>query len=94
MAILYGGAIFACRHCYRLAYPSQREAPHDRAAQRANKIRARLGWEPGILNGPGWCKPKGMHQRTYERLSAEAEKWTAASLAKMMRRFGVGPEEW
>jgi hypothetical protein len=86
VAILYGGAIFACRHCHRLAYPSQRDAPHERAA--------RLGWEPGILNGPGWCKSKGMHGRTYERLSTEAEEWTAISLAKMMRRFGVGPEEW
>jgi len=33
-----------------------------------------------------------MHQRTYERLSTEAEEWTAVSLAGMMRRFGVGPE--
>ena len=87
VAILYGGAIFACRHCHRLAYPSQRDAPHDRSARRANKIRARLGWEPGIFNGPGWRKPKGMHQRTYERLSAEAEKWTAVSLDGMMRRL-------
>jgi hypothetical protein len=42
------------------------------------------------LNGPGWRKPKGMHQRTYERLSAEVEEWTALSLAGMMQRFGVG----
>jgi hypothetical protein len=25
VAILYGGDIFACRHCYQLAYPSARE---------------------------------------------------------------------
>ena len=62
--------------------------------RRANKIRARLGWEPGIFNGPGWRKPKGMHQRTYERLAAEVGKWTEVSLAGMKRRFGVGPEEW
>ena len=94
VAILYGGAIFACRHCYRLAYPSQREPPYDRAARRAAQNRARLGRETGTLNGPGRRKPKGMHGRTYERLSTEAEEWTAISLAKMMQRFGVGPEEW
>lgn len=53
VAILYGGSIFACCHCFRLAYPSQRESAKDRATRRANKIRARLGWEPGILNGKG-----------------------------------------
>ncbi|MDG4595958.1 MAG: hypothetical protein P9F75_09785 [Candidatus Contendobacter sp.] len=58
------------------------------------KFGRRLGWESGIFNGPGWRKPKGMRQRTYERLNAEAEKWTEVSLAGMMRRFGVGLEEW
>lgn len=88
VAMLYGGAIFACRHCYQLAYPSQREPPYDRVARRADKIRARLGWEPGILNGEGG-KPKGMHWRTYERLCTEAERWTAVSAAEVMQRFGV-----
>ncbi|MGH9816034.1 MAG: hypothetical protein ACRD6I_08155, partial [Candidatus Acidiferrales bacterium] len=69
VAILYGGGIFACRHCYRLAYSSQRETADDRAARRADKIRERLSWEPGILNGNGW-KPKGMRWRTFERLEA------------------------
>lgn len=49
VAILYGGAIFACRHCYRLAYPSQREKPGDRAARQADRIRDKMGWPGGIL---------------------------------------------
>ncbi|MEK6785498.1 MAG: hypothetical protein AABY61_08460 [Nitrospirota bacterium] len=72
VAILYGGGIFACRHCYKLAYPSQRETWDGRARIRADRIRARLGWEPGILNGDG-LKPKGMHWRTFARLLAEYE---------------------
>ena len=31
VAILFGGSVFACRHCHKLAYACQREADHDRA---------------------------------------------------------------
>jgi hypothetical protein len=87
--ILYGaGRYFACRLCYRLVYESQREATDDRAARRADKIRARLGWEPGILNGNGW-KPKGMHWRTFERLTARHDELVGKSLADMARRLGL-----
>jgi hypothetical protein len=49
---------------------SSRECAGDRAARRAERLRARLGWEPGILNGEGG-KPKWMRWRTFERLAAE-----------------------
>lgn len=67
VAVLYGGAIFACRKCFRLAYPSQRENIGERAIRKAEKVRDRLGWVSGILNGEG-SKPKGMHWRTFTRL--------------------------
>ncbi len=70
VAELYGGKVFACRHCHNLAYDSQRENKHDRLARKADKIRERLGWEGGILNGHGW-KPKGMHWKTFERLQVK-----------------------
>lgn len=88
VAILYGGDIFACRRCYRLAYPSQREADYDRVARRAETIRRRLGWEPGILNGEGG-KPRGMHWRTFERLADEHNALVEASLTGAARRFGL-----
>lgn len=71
VAILYGGSIFACRHCHQLAYESTREDAGDRAARRANWIRRRLGWEAGFLNGDGW-KPKWMRWKTFWPLKAGA----------------------
>ncbi len=43
-AILYGGRIFACRKCYRLAYLSQRQTRTDRASDRAERLLRKLGW--------------------------------------------------
>ena len=68
VAVLYGGSgIFACRHCYRLAYRSQRS---NNAYAPADKLRARLGWVAGVAHPPG-DKPKGMHWKTYTRLLNE-----------------------
>jgi len=88
VAVLYGGEIFACRHCHQLVYPSQRENQMDRATRRADRIRDKLGWPGGILEGSGWGKPKGMHWRTYERLSDEHDTFVNAVSAAFMDRFG------
>lgn len=91
VAILYGGNVFACRHCQQLAYESQRETVDDRAARRADTIRRRLNWEPGILNGNAG-KPKGMHHRTYDRLLASHERHVKYCLAahrlRMVMKYG------
>lgn len=91
VATLYGGAMFACRHCHRLAYRSRRESAEVRAGRRADKIRDRLDWAPGILN-PAGDKPKGMRWKTYSRLVEEYETSARESLAGMARRFGINTE--
>jgi hypothetical protein len=88
VAVLFGGSIFACRHCHKLAYQCQRETDDDRAIRRYNTIRRRLGWKPGFLNGYGG-KPKGMHWRTFERLTAEHDAFVNASLVGMAQRLGL-----
>jgi hypothetical protein len=92
VAKLYGaGTYFLCRHCYRLAYASQREDRYDRALRRANKIRMQLGGEPGMASQfPD--RPKGMHHKTYEGLQSAvlnaeilAEERLAILLGRLQR---------
>jgi hypothetical protein len=91
VAVLYGGSVYACRHCHQLAYRSQRDSVGDRAVSRADKLRDRLGWEAGILNGDGG-KPKGMHWRTFEQLQARHDANVNQSLAGVMARFKIAVE--
>jgi hypothetical protein len=88
VAILYSGGIFACRHCYELAYESQREKGYHRAARRANWIRRRLGWKQGIFN-PNGGKPAGMHWRTFEKLKAMHDSHAQQALGGMAERLGL-----
>ena len=85
--MLYGGKVYACRHCHQLSYRTQREQSYDRAGSKADKLRDRLGWEPGILNGDG-IKPKGMHWVTFNLLAAEHDDLVNQSLAGVLGRFG------
>jgi len=76
VAVLYGGSIFACRHCYDLAYDSQREQPYSRALGRAQAIKVKLGGHPA---GDFPDKPKGMHWRTYDRLCRKFQEAESCS---------------
>jgi hypothetical protein len=70
VAVLYGGALFRCRYCHRVAYNSQNEAAMDRASRRGGRAMARLGSKEGFCGGYV-SKPKWMRWATYERLSGQ-----------------------
>ncbi len=89
VAVLYGGPVFACRHCLQLAYASQREGELARAMRRAAALRRRLGWEPDAWGAPG-DKPRGMQWRTYRRLEAALAACTGRALASLVQRQGRG----
>ena len=91
VAMLYApGKYFVCRQCGGLAYATQKEGIGDRASRRADKLRKRLGWEAGILNGSG-CKPKGMHKSTYQRLKQHHDDLVHISMLDIGRKIGFIP---
>ena len=56
--------------------------------RKADKLRGRLDWVPGILNGEGG-KPKGMHWATYGRMLDEYGKACEVTVMGMHRRLGL-----
>lgn len=89
VAVLYGaGKYFLCRHCYKLAYGSQREASYDRLLRKANTIKERLGGQPGRDYPFPW-KPKNMHWKTYWRLRKEAEQAENLGWVMAEQRYGI-----
>ncbi len=96
VAILYGGKIFGCRRCYQLVYPCQRESFPYRVSRRAEKIRDKLAWEAGCLNGHG-LKPKGMHKKTFKRLSIQHDIYVVQATAWFGGRLSLideSIEDW
>ena len=92
VAVLYGtGKLFLCRHCYDLTYGSQQEGEVDRLIRKQRNIRERLG-ASGALVDPIWRKPKGMHQKTFDRLRNEADYANNRSCLIMGRRLGINIE--
>jgi hypothetical protein len=94
VAKLYGGAVYACRHCHRLSYASQSEDRRSRAQRRAEVARAKLGWDDD------WgLRPKGMHRKTFERLAAvvdQAESEVYAETVRWLSAFSArfGDLDW
>jgi hypothetical protein len=56
---------FNCRKCTGITYQSTMGHRWDRSARRVEKLRARLYWG---AHGTVPIKPRGMHERTYQRI--------------------------
>lgn len=85
VAMLYLRTLgFGCRRCCQIAYASQSEDAIGRAWRKESKIERKLG--------DGWTRPKGMRQRTYERLLAtvvDCEERRDAALVQFLSRLGL-----
>ena len=89
IAILYGtGKYFLCRHCYGLTYESCQNGPLQRIFDRANKLKKKLGGQPGLAY-PVPYRPKGMHRRTYNKIKAEIHRLEGAGEDGMEAKWGV-----
>lgn len=96
-AVVYFGAPggrYACRHCVRVAYLSQCDDLMGRLWRKQRKVERKLAGAAGEWNG--WQRPKGMHQRTFNRLVemlGQIEKDKAATFSAQMlpllARLGV-----
>lgn len=84
VAKLYGGVMFACRHCLRLNYAIQQANKRDVPCDRSWKLRRALGCDEGFLSLPAEFirKPKGMHWRTYYRKIEQLKQVDARALAE------------
>lgn len=91
-AVLYmSGGRWTCACCANLAYASQSMDAVGRAWNKQNKIERRLAGGTGEWNG--WQKPKGMHQKTFDRLLGsidDLEDLRDAALMVFAQRY-LGP---
>lgn len=78
------GGYFICRQCQNLGYVSEQASKVDQPFHRISKIRDRLRWTPGYLNGHE-TKPKGMHWATYNRLVQQHDKYARMLNLTMQR---------
>ena len=77
---------FRCRKCAGITYQSTMGHRWDRSARRIEKLRARLNWRAGAVP----IKPRGMHEKTYQRILGqlayhEAVRKQGASYARKER---------
>lgn len=78
---------YLCRHCYDLAYTSQRENVVGRLFEKAWSIRRRLGGEAGLAY-PFPSKPARMHWQKYLQLRGRHDEALSRAMNLDLVRLG------
>lgn len=84
---LHSKGQWSCRQCADLFYPSENESKLDRQRRKVDRLKSKLREDY-------WIKPKGMHQKTFDRLlnqylDAETQyhRLTKEAIEKLVSRF-------
>jgi hypothetical protein len=76
---------YACRHCHRAVYASQKHNQFARPRLQASKLRLQIGSWPDI-NEPIASKPKWKHRRRYQALRNRVEALEAQAKRTRFRK--------
>ena len=76
---------YACRHCHRAQYASQKRDKNGRRRLAAAKLRLRLGGLPSTTE-PMPSKPKWTRRRTYQRIRNEIQALEAKAKAQRFKK--------
>lgn len=89
MELALGRERFRCRTCVGVVHASSQESLTDRAMRQANKLKRRLGVEPGL---DSWYqRPKHMRRKTFEKIDARiqaAESEVNDAHIRLLARLG------
>ena len=89
VAVLYAaGKYFYCRHCYGLTYASQQERLGDRMIRKARNIRKQMDPDNTVFDLFPF-KPKGMHQKTWDRIRWQIEILESRGFADLDRMLSL-----
>jgi hypothetical protein len=76
---------YACRHCQRALYASQKNNQVGRKRLQASKLRLDLGGLPDI-NESFPPKPKWIRRKTYQRMRSQIQTLEAKAKARRFRK--------
>ncbi len=90
VAVLFAGRRFLCRHCYGIAYAVENADQLSRLLRRSSKLRKRVKASNGTAY-PVTLRPKGMHQRTFDRIKWQIQETELGFWLAMGERFHLKP---